>query len=160
MARPKGTFKTPEQLLLMTPEQRRAYKVNHEKYRRRSERLARLRAERKGEKTYIRTWQQRQQDKADEAIIEWDKFPETMLREYFRTHCPTQGTLRVKTDRWETNNSSIAKFIMGKKLLSAKTLAMIALDTGITIERILADFQEGQVKKNDKTPSESSGETT
>ena len=152
MPRPKGTFKTPEELAAMTEEQRRVYKRNHTNY------LRRLAMEKARGARPIRTWQQRKQDEADAKPIVYDAFPESHLREWLRNNCPSQGECRKRGDRWGLRNSDISRFLTGRRALKPDILAKINIDTGITIERLLTDFslaqllmQENKEKKDDKS---------
>ena len=140
MPRPKGTFKTPEQLAKMTPEQREKYRQNHADYKQNFAR--REKAARK-----IPSYVERGQRAADIREIDWDCFPETLLREWLRTNCPNQGLCRHQAARWGVTVGALRGLLEGSRRVNVEVLQKISVDTSIGIEKLLSDFDEAKAKK-------------
>ena len=100
MPRPKGTFMKPEDFEKLTPKQQQKYRENTADYRRNF-------ARREAAKRTIPTYTERRQREYDAQAIDYDAFPESMLREWLRTNAPTMGACRQHTARWITTNAAL-----------------------------------------------------
>lgn len=133
MPRPKGSFKTPEQLANMTPEQREKYKLNHADYIKNFQRREKRRRE-------IPSSMILAQRRADKIPIPWDKFPVSIFRVWLETHFENQRQLRLQAVRWGTTSKSISEFLSGRKLLRQECLDKIHTDTMISLDRLKSDY--------------------
>lgn len=145
--RPKGSFKTPEQIAALSPSERAKYFENHRKYLKKSE----------GQKNRERRrrWlvsKDKDQFLKDTTPVPYDKYPETTLRIWLQSHCPTSGHLRFQAARWATSNYLLSEFLMGFRMIEQDTLRNIAYDTEIKLEELLDQFDIIRFDKKEKEP--------
>ena len=133
MPRPKGTFKKPEDIAKLTPEQREKYFQNTLDYKRNFKR-------REDGKRRIPNYVERRQRDADAQLIAWDAFPESILREWLRTNATSVGECRHRAARWGMTNAKLSKFLQGTDMIHVSSLHQMQLDTGIFIEKLLVDY--------------------
>ena len=129
----------PEDFEKLTPKQQQKYRENTADYRRNF-------ARREAAKRTIPTYTERRQREYDAQAIDYDAFPESMLREWLRTNAPTMGACRQHTARWITTNAALSKFLQGARTINTTTLFAIQQDTGISMEKLMLDCGEAQTK--------------
>ena len=144
MPRPKGSYKTPEQLAAMSPERRKQYENFHKYY------MKKIKPAREAPSAYA-TYMQRAQARIDAQEVDWDTFPVSTLREWLRSNAKTVGDCRKKASRWGITNGLLKWLLQGFRLPKAHVLQKIQLDTLISIERLISEFDE--VKLSTGAPS-------
>ena len=147
MPRPKGTFMKPKDFAQLTPEQKEKYRANHADYLRNF-------ARREEKKRKIPNWQEKWRREKDAEVLIYDMFPESSLREWFRTNVKTCGDRRMLAARWGTEVFLLVQFLSGHKILPAFTLHNIQADTGISMERLVLEFDAIRAGEKKDEPAE------
>lgn len=148
MPRPKGSFKSAEEIAAMTQKERERYWKNHKDYLKNGERRKNNpgRPRKNARKPWTKTRWEDRQTQLDKLAVDWDAFPESMMREWLRAHCKTRGEARIQAARWLLTNGELQYFLNGIRLPKIAGLQSMQLDTGIVMSKILEDYEAIRAK--------------